>query len=418
MLQHIVQWSLRNRFLVLVLTAVVVALGVSAARTLPIDAVPDISNVQVQILTKAPALGPLEVERFVTTPVERSMSGLPQVTDRPLRVEVRALAGHDGLRGRRDIYRARQLVAERLQEARDVIPEGYGRARARAASPLGLGEIYQFEVRGPGRTPMELRAILEGYISPQLRRACPGSWRSTRSAASFKTYQLELDPALLSRTASRSAMCSRRSSTLERERRRRVPRAPSRAGARAGRRPDRDARRPGRHGDRQRRRRHPRLPRQLGRVSFAPAVRHGVVTRDGNGEIVAGVVMMMLGENSRAVVDRVRTRVAQIQPTLPEGVTIVPFYDRTELIRSTISTVARNLAEGGILVIVVLFLFLRNLRAGLVVASLIPLSMLVAFLGMRATGLSGNLMSLGAIDFGLVVDGASHHRRERRTANE
>src|SRR5690606_1584056 len=118
------------------------------------------------------------------------------------------------------------------------------------------------------------------------------------------------------------------------------------------------------------------------------------------------VVMMMLGENSRAVVDRVRARVAQIQPTLPEGVTIVPFYDRTELIRSTITTVARNLAEGGILVIVVLFLFLRNLRAGLVVASLIPLSMLVAFLGMRAAGLSGNLMSLGAIDFGLLVDGA------------
>jgi len=195
MLQHIVQWSLRNRFLVLVLTAVVVALGVSAARTLPIDAVPDITNVQVQILTKAPALGPLEVERFVTVPVERSMSGLPQVTD--LRSvskfglsQVTVVFEDDA-----DIYRARQLVAERLQEARDVIPEGYGTPEIAPLS-TGLGEVYQFEVRGPGRTPMELRSILEGYISPQLK-SVPGVVEINTFGGELRTYQLELDPALL-----------------------------------------------------------------------------------------------------------------------------------------------------------------------------------------------------------------------------
>lgn len=404
MLQHIVQWSLRNRFLVLVLTAVVVALGVSAARTLPIDAVPDITNVQVQILTKAPALGPLEVERFVTVPVERSMSGLPQVTDlrsvSKFGLSQVTVVFEDGA----DIYRARQLVAERLQEARDAIPEGYGTPEIAPLS-TGLGEVYQFEVRGPGRSPMELRSILEGYISPQLK-SVPGVVEINTFGGELRTYQLELDPALLQShhlslrdviEALQRSNGSAGGAYIERHREQLLIRGDGLIGTLDDLGDTVIA-----NGDDGT----PILARHLGRVSFAPAVRHGAVTRDGNGEIVAGVVMMMLGENSRAVVDRVRTRVAQIQPTLPEGVTIVPFYDRTELIRSTISTVARNLAEGGILVIVVLFLFLRNLRAGLVVASLIPLSMLVAFLGMRATGLSGNLMSLGAIDFGLLVDGA------------
>src|SRR5690606_29862213 len=147
--------------------------------------------------------------------------------------------------------------------------------------------------------------------------------------------------------------------------------------------------------------------RQLGEVEFAPIVRQGAVTRDGNGEIVSGIVLMLLGANSREVVDRVKSAVTEMTPGLTRlGVTLEPFYDRTVLVKQTITTVAKSLAEGGLLVVVVLFLMLRNLRAGLIVASAIPLSMLGAFIGMRAFGVSGNLMSLGAIDFGLIVDGA------------
>lgn len=404
MLQYIARWSLRNRPLVLVLTAVVVVLGLNAARTLPIDAVPDITNIQVQILTNAPALGPLEVESFVTIPVERSMSGLPRVTDlrsvSKFGLSQVTVVFEDGT----DIYRARQLVAERLQEARDAIPEGYGTPEVAPLS-TGLGEVYQFEVRGRGRTLMELRSILDGYISPQLRNV-PGVVDVNTFGGELRTYQLELDPALLQShqvslrdviDALQRSNGSAGGAYIERHREQLLIRGDGLISTLDDLGDTVIA-----NGDDG----VPILARHLGRVSFAPEVRHGAVTRDGNGEIVAGVVMMMVGENSRAVVDRVRTRVAEIQPRLPAGVRIEPFYDRAELIRATIATVVRNLVEGGALVIVVLFLFLRNLRSGIVVASLIPLSMLVAFLGMRAAGVSGNLMSLGAIDFGLAIDTA------------
>jgi heavy metal efflux system protein len=146
--------------------------------------------------------------------------------------------------------------------------------------------------------------------------------------------------------------------------------------------------------------------RNLGKVAFAPRIRQGAATRDGKGETVVGVVMMLIGENSRVVVDRVKAKIAEIQPTLPQGVKIVPFYDRADLIRRTINAVTHNLIEGAVLVIVVLYLFLGDLRASLIVGSVIPLSMLVAFMGMTWAGVSGNLMSLGAIDFGLIVDGS------------
>ncbi len=194
-IQRLVEWSLQNRFLVLALTAVLVVAGVHAASRLPIDAVPDISNVQVQILTTAPALGPLEVERFVTTPVERAMTGLPQVVDvRSVSKfglsQVTIVFADDA-----DIYRARQLVSERLQEARAAIPAGYGEP-VLAPITTGLGEIYQFEVRGPGRSAMELRALLEGPIATQLRTV-PGVIEVNTFGGELKTYQLELDPARL-----------------------------------------------------------------------------------------------------------------------------------------------------------------------------------------------------------------------------
>jgi len=403
-IQRLVEWSLQNRFLVLAFTAVLAVAGVHAATRLPIDAVPDISNVQVQVLTTAPALGPLEVERFVTTPIERAMTGIPEVVDvRSVSKfglsQVTIVFADDA-----DIYRARQLVSERLQEARAAIPAGYGEP-VLAPITTGLGEIYQFEVRGPGRSAMELRALLEGPIATQLRTV-PGVIEVNTFGGELKTYQLELDPARLVAhrltlrevlEAVEHANGSAGGAYLERHREQVLVRGDGlirslddlgdtvvALGAGGT----------------------PVYLRQLGRVAFVPAVRQGVVTRDGRGEIVAGVTLLLLGENARAVVDRVRARVAAIQPTLPPGVRIEPYYDRTDLIRRTVATVARNLVEGGLLVVFVLFLMLRNLRAGLVVAAMIPLAMLGAFVGMRAAGLSGNLMSLGAIDFGLVVDGA------------
>ncbi len=404
MIQLLVEWSLRNRFLVLVMTTVLAFAGAYSAMRLPIDAVPDVTNVQVQVMTSSPALGPVEVETFLTIPIERSMSGMPGV------VNVRSVSKF-GLSqvtvvfsDETDIYRARQLVAERLQEARGAIPPGYGEPELGPIS-TGLGEIYQFEVRGEGRTPMELRSILDGYIATQLKTV-PGVVEVNTFGGELRTYQLELEPSRLVSyhltlrqvvEAIDAANGSSGGAYIERHREQVVVRGDGLVrsledlgdtvvGTSDG-------------GT-------PIYVRQLGKVSFAPAVRQGAVTRDGNGEVVAGVVMMLLGENSRAVVDRVKTKIAAIQPSLPPGVSIVPFYDRTDLIRRTVHTVGKNLVEGGILVIVILFVMLRNLRAGLIVAVSIPLAMLFAFIGMRALGVSGNLMSLGAIDFGLIVDGA------------
>ncbi|MCC7133075.1 MAG: efflux RND transporter permease subunit [Gemmatimonadales bacterium] len=406
MIERVLEWSLRNRFLVLTLTVVLVVTGIAVARSLPIDAVPDVTNVQVQVLTTAPALGPEEVERFVTTPVELAMSGLARLQ------EVRSVSKfglsavtvvfEDGT----DIYFARQLVNERVQAAREAIPPGYGEPEMGPVS-TGLGEIYQFEIRGAGKTPMELRTILEWEISPRLR-AVPGVVEVNAFGGELKTYEVQLHP---ERLAQYGVSLTQIFEALERNNANAggayieknaeqylirgegligsledisniVVTADPQDGA-------------------------PTYVRQLADVRFAPMVRQGAVTRDGRGEAVTGIVMMLIGANSREVVNRVKQTVESIRPALARlGVSIEPFYDRTELIRKTIGTVAKNLAEGGLLVAVVLFLMLRNLRAGLIVASVIPLSLLVAFIGMRLAGISGNLMSLGSIDFGFIVEGA------------
>ncbi len=375
-------------------------------RNLPIDAVPDVTNVQVQILTSAPALAPEEVEKFITTPVELAMSGLPNLE------EVRSLSRFglsavtvvfkDGT----DIYFARQLVNQRVQEAREAIPPGYGEPEMGPVSS-GLGEIYQFEVRGDGMSPMELRTILDWEIAPRLRNV-PGVVEVNSFGGELKTYEVQLDPA---RLAAYKVSLSDVFTALEEN------------NANAG------GAYIAKHAEQYLVRGEglitslddvgnivvashsedgtPIYVRQLGEVQFAPMVRQGAVTRDGRGEIAAGITMMLLGANSREVATNVRAAVAEMQPSLEKlGVSIDPFYDRTELVSRTISTVAKNLIEGALLVIVILFLMLRNLRAGLIVAAVIPLSMFFAFIGMGYLGVSGNLMSIGAIDFGLIVDGA------------
>ena len=416
MINKLVDFSLDNRFLVIVLWLVVAALGVNALLKLPIDAVPDVTNVQVQILTNSPGLAPEEVEQFISFPVETAMSGLPKTEEirsvSKFGLSVVTVVFEEGS----DIYWARQLVGERLIAAREQIPEGYGEPEMGPIS-TGLGEIYQFEVRAETTcdagepdtescyTPMELRTILDWYINVQLR-SVPGIVEVNSFGGELKTYQVTLDP---DRLVSYGLSVGDVFTAVEANNRNVGGGYIARGGEQYL------IRGEGlvesledlesvvlAHDERGT----PVYVRDVGHAELAPMIRQGAVTRDGRGEAVVGIVMMLIGENSRVVVDEVKAKIAQVEKTLPPGVSVDPFYDRTELIRRTIRTVAKNLTEGGLLVIVVLLLLLGNLRGGLIVSSAIPLSMLAAFIAMRQAGISGNLMSLGAIDFGLIVDGS------------
>ncbi len=399
----IVAWSLRNRAIVLVATLLFTVFGVRAAVTLPIDAVPDITNVQVQIITAAPALSPVEVEQYVTTPIERAVAGLPKAT------EVRSISKYglsvvtivfaDGT----DIYFARQLVNERMREAQEAVPSRYGRPQMGPISS-GLGEIYQFAVKNPRLTLMQLEELLDWHIAPLLRTV-PGVVEVNSFGGEDRQYQVLLDP---KRLQAAGVSVAEVASALEK----------SNANAGGGYIEHNDE-----HfvigtdglvksledlkgvvvGAT-----HEGVPITLstvGDVKFGARLRRGAATMDGQGEVVIGVAMMLLGENSRTVTASVKQKLSEIQASLPEGTHIDAFYDRSVLVDHTISTVTRNLAEGALLVILVLFVLLGDLRAGLIVATTIPLSLLFAVTAMNALGLSGNLMSLGAIDFGLIVDG-------------
>ncbi len=424
MLNRIFEFSLRNRFIVLVFAALLVGVGVYSLGRLPIDAVPDVTPNQVQILTNAPGLGPVEVEQFITFPVETAMSGLPGVEKirSVSRFGLSAVTVYfdEGM----DIYFCRRLVMERLPAAREAIPAGLGNPEMGPIS-TGLGEIYQFEVRGEGYTLMELRSILEWDVAFKLK-SVPGVVEVNTYGGELKTYEVQLDPAQL---VAYGLPLSQVFEALERNNGNAggayIQHAQEQylirgEGLIANLRDIENivvaARDDGT----------PIYVRNLARVAFAPMVRQGAVTRDGRGEAVTGVVMMLIGENSRAVARRVHNKIEEIRKSLPPRVTIETYYDRTELVQKTIRTVTKNLAEGALLVIAVLLLLLGNLRGGLIVASAIPLSMLVAFTGMVYAGLSGNLMSLGAIDFGLIVDGSvvmienivRHIAERRATAQE
>ncbi|MFT7668455.1 MAG: cobalt-zinc-cadmium resistance protein CzcA [Planctomycetota bacterium] len=403
MINSIIDFSLKNRLVVFIGWILVVVVGLESLRTLPIDAVPDITNVQVQVLTNSPGLAPQEVESFITFPVETAMSGIPKVEQirsvSKFGLSVVTVVFEEGT----DIYWARQLISERLSEAREAIPEGYGEPSMGPISS-GLGEIYQFEVRGEDYSPMELRDILDWSVATQLR-SVPGVVEVNSFGGQLRTYQVTLDPRKLRSHgisiatvfhalennnrnvgggyivhASEQYLVRGKGLILNLSDLERIVVSTDAKGT-------------------------PVSIANLGRVEFAPLIRQGAVTRDGNGEAVVGIVMMLLGANSRTVAEDVHARVAKIQRTLPKGVTIETYYNRTKLVKRTIRTVAMNLLEGGLLVVLVLLLLLGSFRAGLLVASAIPLSMLVAVILMRWSGLSGNLMSLGAIDFGIIVDG-------------
>jgi len=401
--ERLVAFSLRNRFLVLVLTAILLAVGFYSLSRLQVGTVPDITPNMVQIITQAPGLSAVEVEQFVTFPVERTLSGLPGITgmrsvSRFGLSNISVFFDED-----LDLYFARRLVMERLPEARQAIPEGYGDPEMAPIS-TGLGEVFQFEVRGDDYSLEERRTILDWQIAPRLITV-PGVAEVNGWGGDLKSYQIELR---LDRLTAYSLTLEDVFDALENGNRNSggayiehngeayairgegllenvqdieqtvVSTTSGGVAVRIG---------------------------QLGRVRVAPKVRYGAVTRDGH-EIVSGIVMMLMGENPQAVVNRVKQRLNEIEPSLPDGISIEPYYDRTYLIRNTIETASHNLIMGGILVVAVLLLILGNIRGGLIVASAIPLSMLFAFTGMVQLGIAGNLMSLGAIDFGLIVDGS------------
>ena len=403
-MHRVIEFSLRFKFLILVMTAMLVAVGVNSMYRLPIDAVPDVTPNQVQVLTRASGLSPLEVERFITFPVETSLSGVPGIeTIRSVsRFGISAVYVYfeEGM----DVFLARQLVLERLEEARDAIPEGYGIPELGPIS-TGLGEILQFEVRSDTHSLMELRSILDWEIAFRLR-SVPGVVEVNAYGGEAKTYQIQLDAAKLASVevslgqvyeAIANNNANAGGAYIEKNQEQYVVRgeglietAEDIGNIVVGATVDGT----------------PIFIKDIGAVSLEALVRQGAVTRDGRGEAVTGVVLMLMGENSRVVVERAKQQLEVARTALPEGVEIDVFYDRTDLIRRTIATVRTNLVEGGLLVVAVLLLLLGSVRGGLVVATAIPLSMLFAFTGMVRAGLSGNLMSLGAIDFGLVVDGS------------
>lgn len=407
MIQRLLRLSVLHPIVGIGLAAVIVIAGGWAIVRLPIDAVPDVTNVQVQILTTAPALSPLDAERQITFPIEVAMSGLPNVE------EIRSLskAGLSAVTvvfaDSVDIYFARQLVFERLQQARTQIPDSIGDPEMGPIS-TGLGEIYQYELRSkPGARidAMTLRTVQDWSVRRQLLTV-PGITEVNSFGGMEKQYQVRVDPARL-QSYGLSLRDVVEATVLNNE---------NAGGAYIE------------HGSEQYLLRGiglvrsiadlqqivirtgpggvPIYLRNVADVVVAPALRPGAVTADGEGEIVAGIAMMLKGENSRTVVERVKARIDVIRKTLPSGIDIVPFYDRTELVARTIHTVQKNLVEGALLVILVLVVLLGNWRAALLVASIIPLSMLFAAFCMNVFGVSGNLMSLGALDFGLIVDGA------------
>ena len=394
-----------RRWLVLVLALAVLAAGWFNLRQLAIDAVPDISPKQVLILTEANGLGPLEVERLVTIPIEMQMTGLPLLKDVRSKSRFGLSAVYVTFEDSADVQTARAEVYQRLQQAQAMMPPGVG-TPVEGPFATGLGEILEFELRGPGYTPMQLYQMLQFRIVPQLRLV-PGIVDVNIYGGDLQTFEVQVSPERLQAqgislpqvfAAIQANNTSRGGAYIERNDMQEIVRGLALAQgqsdiadivlktAPAG-----------------------GVPVTVGDVAsvrLAPKVRLGAVTHDGRGETILGVADMQFGLNASEVLGPLKAKIAEVQKTLPPGVGIDIFYDRAGLIQRAIHTVAHNLGEGALLVVGILLLMLGNFRAGLIVATVIPLAMMMAFAGMRALGISGNLMSLGALDFGLIVDGA------------
>ena len=435
MIERIVRYSLENRGLVLIGTALLIAAGLYSVVKLPLDAVPDVTNVQVQVNTEVAGMGPVEIEKLVTVPIETALSGLPDVE------EVRSLSKyglsqvtvvfHDHV----NIYFARQLVGERVQAAREELPSQLGLNPTMSPVSTGLGEVFQYTLRRDPKVPpaamiravqqhvpgfdpgqpedpeslelaelMALRSVQDWIVRRQIL-GVPGVAEVNAFGGHVRQYQVWLDPdrllaydlsitdvmvALESNNANAGGAYIEKGGEAQVVRGVGLVQSVEDLG---------NIVLKAEHGT-------PIHIHEVGTVVFDGEVRMGATTRDGEGEQVAGIVMTLLGSNARTTVAALKERLEGVEKSLPEGVHLAPYYDRQELVDRTVHTALKNLIEGGILVVIILYLVLGNLRGSLIVAAVIPLAMLLAITLMVRAGLSGNLMSLGAIDFGILVDGA------------
>ncbi len=410
MFERLIQFAIEQRIIVLLAVLLMAGVGIASYQKLPIDAVPDITNVQVQINSAAPGFSPLETEQRITFPIETAMAGLPGLQ------QTRSLS-RSGLsqvtvifKDGTDLFFARQLVNERLQVAREQLPVGIETAMGPIST--GLGEIFLWTVEaeegarkddGTPYTPTDLRVIQDWIIKPQLRNV-PGVAEINTIGGFAKEYQIAPDPKRLAAynlTLSDLVTALERNNAnvgagyIERSGEQLLIRAPGQVASiedianivitSADGTPIR--------------------VRNVAQVEIGRELRSGAATENGR-EVVLGTVFMLIGENSRSVSQAVASRLEQINRSLPAGVVAVTVYDRTDLVEKAIATVKKNLFEGALLVVAVLFLFLGNIRAALITAMVIPLAMLFTFTGMFTNKVSANLMSLGALDFGIIVDGA------------
>lgn len=408
MFDNIIAYSIKHKFVIGIMVIALIAVGTYSLKNLPIDALPDITNNQVQILTTTPNLATQEVELFITYPIELAIKSIPRI------VELRSVSRF-GLsivtvvfEEDVDIYWARTQITERLKEAEEQIPEGFGTPELAPIS-TGLGEIYQYTVstkKGFEKEIdiMELRSIQDWIIVPQLL-GTKGVAEVNTLGGVLKEYEVAVNPdKLKSMGITMAEVFDALSRNNENTGGAYIDKKPYayfiRSIGMIGSLEDiskivvktkNDV---------------PVLVRDVAKVQFGNTVRYGATTKDGKGEVVGGLVMMLKGENSAEIVTLVKERMEEIKKTLPEGVLVEPFLDRTKLVNRAISTVQTNLIEGALIVLFILVLLIGNWRAGLIVASVIPLALLFAVTMMRLFGVSGNLMSLGAIDFGLIVDGA------------
>ena len=425
MLDKIIAFSIKNKFIIALMTLALIVWGVWSATKLSIDAVPDITNNQVQIITVCPTLAGQEVEQLVTYPIEQSIANLPDLEE--LRsisrfgLSVITVVFDDKV----DIYFARQLINERLKEAESKIPKGVGTPELAPVS-TGLGEVYQYIIH-PKKgseskyTAMDLRTMQDWIVARQLY-GTPGIAEVNSFGGQLKQYEVAVNP---DRLIAMGITIPEIFTALEKNNE-------NTGGAYIDKKPNayfiRGVGLIGSFDDiknivvKTNANGIPILIKDVAEVHLGSAVRYGAMTYNGEVDAVGGVVMMLKGANSADVVSRIKDKMQTIQKSLPQDVIIEPYLDRTDLVNRAISTVEKNLIEGALIVIFVLVLFLGNLRAGLIVASAIPLSMLFALGLMNVFGVSANLMSLGAIDFGLIVDGAViiveatlHHLGLRKT---
>lgn len=409
MLTKIIEFSVRNKLIIGLLVIALIGIGTYQTTKLPIDAVPDITNNQVQVITIAPSFGATDIERLVTFPIEQAtgnISGTKEIRSfSRFGLSLVTIVFDDDI----DVYWARQQVAERLQQVQSQIPQGIGTP---ALGPIstGLGEIYQYVVRPKKGYEQkydiaELRTIQDWIVRRQLL-SVKGVAEVSSFGGKLKQYEIAVNPDKLNAYGiSINDIFSALEENNQNTGGAYIEKGPTvlyvRSEGLIGSLED-----IGNISIANKNNETPLFIRDVANVKMGYATRYGAMTYNNQGEVSGAVVMMLKGANSSEVIKNVKAKVAQIQKTLPEGVVIEPFLDRTKMVNNAISTVEKNLMEGALIVVLVLVLFLGNFRAGLLVASVIPLAMLFAICMMNLFGVSGNLMSLGALDFGLIIDGA------------